>query len=49
MMSDIDISKLTAILTDWLLRHESDIAWGLDDFDELREAFKFIIGREPKK
>ena len=34
-------------LTDYLLHHEEDIACGVNDFDDLRECFELIIGREP--
>ena len=34
-------------LMDYLLRHEEDIACGINDFDDLRECFELIIGRKP--
>ena len=30
----------------WLCRHEDDIKHGINDFCELRELFKQLIGRE---
>ncbi len=33
-------------LTDYLERHEGDIAVGINDFDYLRNVFKLCIGRE---
>jgi hypothetical protein len=35
-------------LKTYLLCHESDIALSIDDFGELREPFKAIVGREAK-
>jgi len=31
----------------WLLDHEDDIASGFADYGELKDLFKFMIGREP--
>jgi len=33
---------------EYLLDHEQDIAYGENDFGELREAFKVLFGREAK-
>ena len=33
----------------WLLRHESDIAWGINDYGDLIFLFVKIIGRQPRK
>jgi hypothetical protein len=34
---------------EFLKDHEDDIAWGINDFDRLREFFTEVIGREPAK
>ena len=36
-------------LTEYLERHEDDIAWGVNDFSDLRNVFKLCIGREAVK
>jgi hypothetical protein len=33
----------------WLLRHESDIAWGVNDYGDLVALFVDVIGRQPVK
>ena len=38
-----------SILRDWLLIHESDIAYGINDFDDLRTVFRAYIGRKAQK
>jgi hypothetical protein len=32
----------------FFLSHESDIAQSLDDYGDLRAAFRVFLGREPK-
>ena len=39
----------TPKLKEWLESREMDIAHDIEDFGELREAFKAIVGREPHK
>lgn len=36
-------------LDNYLRYHEQDIAWGIDDFYELRCLFRLVYGREPEK
>ncbi len=36
-----------AILNQYLLDHENDIVWGINDFEELFDVFFEIVGREP--
>jgi len=33
-------------LREWLLSRECDIAWGIEDFDDLRDVFEAVIGRK---
>lgn len=35
-------------LKEYLLAHELDIAWGINDFEGLKGTFLGIIGREPR-
>ena len=42
-------SESTKILRDYLEGHEKDIAWGFDDFGELRKVFIELMEREPNK
>ena len=35
-------------LRDWLMAHETDIAIGLEDYDDLRYVFEAVIGRVAK-
>ena len=47
-----DIIKLADIvieISDYLKTHEDDIAWGINDFDELRTTFEFFFDRAPQK
>lgn len=41
-------SVLPALKT-WLLKHESDIAHGINDFSELAPVFVYLIGHQPRK
>ncbi len=34
-------------LEDFLLRHEDDIAYGINDFDDLRTVFIAVTGKQP--
>jgi len=36
-------------LCSYLLAHEDDIAWGINDFDTLTNVFTVSIGRSPEK
>tara|TARA_R110002096_G_scaffold315227_2_gene509436 strand:- start:769 stop:942 length:174 start_codon:yes stop_codon:yes gene_type:complete len=36
-------------LESWLLDHESDIAWEVNDFGEIREWFVEVFDRQPSK
>lgn len=36
-------------LTDYLERHEDDIAIDINDFGDLRNVFKLCIGRDAKR
>jgi len=36
-------------LSEYLADHEEDIAWGFNDFEELRDIFHLIYGRSPMK
>jgi len=38
-----------AILNQYLLDHENDIVWGINDFEELFDVFFEIVGREPSE
>ncbi len=38
-----------APLIAYLESHESDIAWGINDFGELRSTFFMLTGRKPLK
>lgn len=40
--------KLQIQLREYLLKYESDIAWGINDFGDLKDLFEYIIGRTPK-
>lgn len=35
-------------MRDWLLKHESDIAHGINDFGELQSTFHDLTGRQPQ-
>jgi len=39
----------TAELVEYLHFHESDIAYGMDDFDDLRRVFREVFGYEARK
>ena len=36
------------LIRDYLARHESDIANSINDFGDLKKAFKIVIGYEPE-
>lgn len=36
-------------IIDYLVFHEDDIAYGINDFGDLRQAFEELVGREPQK
>lgn len=36
-------------LSDYLETHEEDIAWRVNDFEELADLYILIYGREPRK
>jgi hypothetical protein len=37
------------ILQDYLIAHDSDIAWNVDDFGDLHDIFVEIFNKEPSK
>ena len=41
-----DKDKALQILNEYMLSHEDDIAFGINDFGDLREAFKINLGRD---
>jgi hypothetical protein len=34
------------VIKQYMLNHEDDIAFGMNDFDELRHPFEVLIGRQ---
>ncbi|MCZ6897670.1 MAG: hypothetical protein O7D95_03025 [Betaproteobacteria bacterium] len=47
-MNEIMDSSLND-LKEWLLSRETDIAYEIEDFGELRDVFWDVIGRYPEK
>ena len=42
-------NKYVNSLLEYLQNHESDIAYGINDFGDLKELFVELFNREPKK
>ena len=48
MTLDLSVDA-TYELVDYLLEHEDDIAWSINDFDYIRSLFIEVIGRNPTR
>lgn len=53
MLADMNSTRLSLrdfeATKNWLLRHEQDIALGINDYCDLHELFIAIVGRSPNE
>ena len=45
----IDKKEAIKDMVDYMLSHEDDIAHGVNDFGDLKDAFEFFVGRPASK